>query len=278
MLNLSLSEIKLKKKIFSKSFFHFIKEYRLLILMLLIPFVIVNSFSYEKDSIIINPSNLLNIFTFSNTIVTEGLSTFVSIITVVTLVLAFLQWQKNEKFQRIADVNGLLEELRYNINVLGGLFFTMDEKKFYTKLNFILKNLNKTLTYPNPSDSDEIKIYFFKLIDIKKYDEEFTSTGFQLVKLRNDFITSAISSKSYFNLEKSRIFMNLSHLNYSLMRYNIGIDAFNTKKINFNKLQQEYIIWLHFRLHFMLIDLINQVSEFDFIDKEFIIKIKNYYI
>lgn len=264
-------------KIYAKIFLHYIKEYRLLILMLLIPFLIVNSFSYENDLITIHPKNLINIFVFSNSIVKEGLSTYVSIITVVTLVLAFMQWQKSEKFQRISDVNGLLEELRYNINVLGEIFFTINEKVFYTKLNSILSDLNNTLIYPNPSDSEETKDDLFKFINIQKYNGGLTSTNFQLIKLRNDFITSAISSKSYFNMEKSRIFMNLSHLNYSLMRYNIGIDAFNNKNINLNMLQQEYLVWLHFRLHFMLIDLINQVNEFDFIDNEYIQRIKSFY-
>jgi hypothetical protein len=254
-----------------KRLLYFIKEHDVLVLSLVIPFLIVNMLSFNGDDIIIQPENIMNILSFNNVINKNGLSTYVSVITVLTLIIALLQWHNNNKFQRIADVNGLFEELRYNLNIVSNIFCQIDESKFYFNLNKKLESIN-TIIYPNPSDSDKNKRELSQMIIITKLH-----TDLRFMKLRNDFITSAISSKSYYNLHKSRIFMNLSHLNYSIMRHNMNVDYHNNGLIPVTQLQSEYILWLHFRLNFMLIDLIKNVSEYDFIDKDYVRKIKKYF-
>jgi hypothetical protein len=253
------------------------KIFRAIVFILFVPFIIVNIVSFNNDLISISLKNLQNIFSFSWIIYDNGLKLYVSLITVVSLILFYWRWQTENQAQKIADINGFCEELRHNIN-LTEQFIDYDKHNFYTKIYTEISQMEKEkcLKYPSPCD------FYFTFPD--KYKEytnlvNFKPTptiDFKFLKLRNDFITSAISSKTYFSLNSQRIFLNIGHLNYSITRYNLNIEMFNNNTLAFTGLQQDYFLWLHFRLHFILIDLILCIDSGIFIDKKYINEIKGY--
>ena len=238
----------------------------LLILILIGILLFVNMLIFDGDIIAIDPQNA---FRFSLAIDSNKLKIYLSIIPILTLIFVYLQWHYNSQFQKISEINGLLEELRHNIN-LSKRYCDIIEKPFYYEVYKEIQKFHDNTVYPTHLHRS---LNFFKFIQINPL-----APPEPYVKLRNDFISSAISSRSYFHIKKHRIFLNLGHLNYSILRHNRNIERYlnNSSEFTFRNLQEEYLDWLHFRLHFMLIDLINNVNEMEIIDKEYINKIKSY--
>ena len=243
----------------------FFKKYKNLIFILLIfimPLIIVNLFSYSSLSIIYIP--ILN-----RAIYKTGLETYVSIITVLSLLFAVYQWQSNNKNQRLADINCLLEELRHNVNILGELFLECDFKNLYKEISKEIDRMNDFKIYPNPTDNDSKQYKYDKYIKYKNYNVE------DIVPIRCQFINTLLSSRQFYSITSKRIFLNLGHLKYSIDRHNTYVKQFNEllSKSNripiFKTIQEEYYKWLHFRLHYLLIDLLKNINKGDVLDKDY---------
>ncbi len=183
-------------------------------------------------------------------------------------------------------VNGPGEAKEADIGVAGGKGVGMIFKKgkLYKKvaenelLGVFLKEIDKmdkNKIYPNPTDSTERRDQLLELIT---YNNKIVNAD--LMPLRSNFIDNAISSQNIFALSNNRIFLNLGHLSYSIKRHNFYVNHFNSDPNpipdanEFKTIQKEYALWLHFRLHFMLADLIINTNSKYFIDKEYVRNIK----
>ncbi len=223
----------------------------------------------------------------------DGVYLFVALVTVLSVLVAYSQWQFELNFKRKSDINGLLEELRHNVNIIGGLLVNDNAEELRHNVNiidglfvnykarvfypFIFKEIDKmgnNKIYPNPSDLPDIKEQFYKVISFSNRSADSNL----LMPLRSNFIDNAISSKNIFALSNNRIFLNLGHLSYSIRRHNIYINNFNSdpNQKEYEKIKEQYALWLHFRLHFMLADLISNTKSKYFIDKEYVNNIKEY--
>lgn len=245
-------------------------------IILLIPFIIVNIVSFNNDLISFNFSNIKNIFFFNGIINSDGLKLYFSLFTVISLILFYWRWQTDNQAQKIADMNGLCEELRHNLNITDQ-FLDYDKNIFYSTIKKEISklNMNDLKKYPSPCDFQNNPSQYNELKNLVTFKSA-PSTSVNYFKLRNDFVNSAISSKTYFSLNNQRIFLNLGHLNYSIMRHNLNIEKFNSNLLSFNDLQNEYFLWVHFRLHFVLIDLLLSADTGVFIDKGYIDEIKSF--
>lgn len=207
----------------------------------------------------------------------DGVFLFVSLVTILSILAAYFQWQFELNFKRKSDINGLLEELRHNVNIAGDLFVTFNSKEFYQFIFQEIDKMDKNKIYPNPTDSTERRDQLLKLITFNK-----KMVNNDLMPLRSNFIDNAISSQNIFALSNNRIFLNLGHLSYSIKRHNFYVNHFNADpnpipdENEFRIIQNEYALWLHFRLHFMLADLIINTNSSFFIDKEYVKNIEKY--
>ena len=243
---------------------HFIKYKYLIIILciLLIPLFIVNCFKYSDVSLIKVP--LLNIVIYKT-----GLETYVSIITVISLLFAVLQWQINNKNQRLADINCLLEELRHNANILGNFYYNCDFINLFKEMSKELDSMEDLQIYPNPTDDIEEEFKYHRYLTYSK------SETANIVSLRCQFINTILSSRYLYTIKPKRIFLNLGHLKYSIDRHNKYVENHNNttgyqKRLDtFHIIQQEYYRWLHFRFYYLLIDLIKNISINDVIDKNY---------
>lgn len=227
---------------------------------LILPFIIVNGLSFEGDTIRFIPSEA---FSFSSVLDYDKVKLYLSMIPAFTLTVAYISWNSNSTLQRVADINGLLEELRHNINLCDAYCQITDPRAFYNHIYRALNQFSSYAEYPTDMNSQPALMHHVTAQSL--------NPSFGYIKLRNDFITSAISSKSYFHLKRHRVFLNLGHLNFSILRHNLNVNSHNTNQtaVSANFLQQEYLYWLHYRLHFMLVDLIKSVHKRDIIDKNY---------
>ena len=243
----------------------FLKNYLPLFIAITLPALFVLIIKYENIH-----------YTFlTEKIYKEGVTLFLSLITLSTLFLVFYQWRKDNKAQKLTDINLLFEELRHNINILNSIFVTYDRKIFYSFIANQLLTLAPRGIYPNPTDSDEQKKNLFNYV---KRTDNFKKSN-NIFSPRNNYIQNAITSKNIFNLNNQRIFLNLGHLDYSIKRHNYNIEQYNQltgndKSNKYEVIQFEYIMWLHFRLHFMFVDLIINTPKSYFVDRDFINIIK----
>ncbi len=248
----------------------FLKSY---ILIFVLPFLFVNIIEYPTEkTIAINLHNILNIFNWPIVIDQNRLSLYVSIITILSLLVVLIQWQKVDRRQRLSDINGLIEESKHNINILGNLFIECNYDKMYKAMNVELDKMDAIAIYPNPTDSDGRNFEYMRYIQKNECMRRCT-----IVPLRDQFINTIISSRQIFDIKPQRIFLNIGHLKYSIDRHNRNITEYNKLidkqeelwRIAFSDIQEEYINWLHFRLHYLLIDILKNVSKNDIIDKNF---------
>lgn len=233
----------------------------IIIFVLSLPFVLVNGLTFNRDTFTIEPKD---IFSLSWVFNLNKVKLYLSMIPIFTLIIAYITWVYNKYYQRVADINGLIEELRHNINLCDSANWQISNKSgFYKQVYIELKHLKYYEIYPCDTLSRTALLPFIK--PIPRVTAPF-------IKLRNDFITSAISSKSYYHLSQHRIFLNLGHLNYSILRHNLNIDVHNASHNEkaFDLLQTEYLYWLHCRLHFMLVDLITSVDKREIIDNNYL--------
>ncbi len=251
-------------RLIKKLIMKYCKIIRNILIVLIIPIFIVNL-------IPVNHSKIGFYYFFSFTIYDKGFIIYTSLITIASFIFFYWQWQGAELDQRIAHINGLYEELSHNLRLTDEFLEIIEQKDFYSKLNKEISKMKTELKYPSPCDLSKSK--HDDLEKLVKRKCKSNSRGYYF-KLRNEFITSAISSKIYFSLKTDqRIFINIGHLNYSIMRFNSCIDRFNNKKMKFKELQNEYFEWVHFRLYFLLIDLISYAGE-NIIDKQSVKEIK----
>jgi hypothetical protein len=206
----------------------------------------------------------------------EKFNLFISFLMVGGLVIAIAQWMNNISIRRKTDLNGLLEEIHHNFNIAGDLFIITKEDIFWRKIFHMLK-IQTELVYPNPDNSNFNRQYFNDCLQYSNMKN--IPNG--LIKLTNSFINSAITSDNIFSLSNQRVYTNLGHLNYSILRHNLNVNNFNRLPSNspnrsgtFGQVQQEYYIWVNFRLSFMLVDLIMNTREKYFIDSQYVKRIK----
>lgn len=231
-------------------------------------------FHYEDGVFVFSFSNLFHLSL--NTIDKEKFNLFVSFVTLGGIFIAISQWMYSIFIRRKTDLNGLLEEIHHNFNIAGTLFLIYDDDIYWAKIFNILNNQDE-LIYPNPDNSYFDNKYFSDCLEYSKRKK--IPSG--LINLTDSFIKSAITSDNIFSLSRRRIYLNLGHLNYSISRYNLIIKNYNqvisnlpVKSYAFSKIQQEYYVWVNFRLSFMLVDLIMNTPEKYFIDKKYVRKIK----
>ena len=245
-----------------------LNRHKIYFLLLVLVFLLVFLIDYSDE-------NFFKIFKVI--IYRDGVYLFVALVTVLSILTAYFQWQFELNFKRKSDINGLLEELKHNVNIIGDLFVIFNARDFYP---FIFKEIGKmgnNKIYPNPTDSIERREQLFKFIS---YSNKIIDSD--LMPLRSNFIDYAISSQNIFALSNNRIFLNLGHLSYSIRRHNFYVNNFNSdpnpipNQNEFKIIQKEYALWLHFRLHFMLADLILNTKSKYFIDKEYVENIKKY--
>jgi hypothetical protein len=202
--------------------------------------------------------------------------------------------QKNNKFEedvRKSIVNGLLEEIRHNIDLVDFLEITEEKtNKLHREIAKSLQDMG-TVVYPLPFDSEKWKSllnndFFIQQIELPPINKLSTIHNMRTIFLENA-ITQSLSTI------RERIFLNLGHLYYSLTRYNDTVNIYNNhlfklldyyvvdneesrKKMmlaigsDWKELQIDYSQWLHLRLHFTLIDLIISYDPSDFVDREFV--------
>lgn len=207
----------------------------------------------------------------------EKFDLFTSFLTIGGIIIAITQWMYNISVRRGTDLNGLLEEIHHNFNISGDLFLQYrNEALFFAKIHRLLQ-MQAELVYPNPDNVKFDNQYFNDCFHISNSP---LPTG--IIKLRNSFVNHSITSDNIFSLTKQRIYINLGHLGYSVSRHNLNIDRFNSIRNRLHKTQllvivrKEYYTWVHFRLAFMLVDLVMNSKEKYFIDKEYVRRIKKY--
>lgn len=239
-------------------------------------FVFVNALKYNNGEFYFSITNFSKLTLGINK---DKFELFISFLTIGGIVLAISQWMYNISVRQKTDLNGLLEEIHHNFNILGNFFLRYEnESLFFAKIYQILPKQNG-LVYPNP-DNPNFNKEFFK--DCIQMQNSFPILPHKIFYLRKSFIEKAITSDNIFSLTKHRVFINLGHLYYSISRHNLNIEKYNSindneRKVKYLKnIRDEYYTWLHFRLSFILVDLIMNTNEKHFIDKEYVQYIKSH--
>lgn len=251
-----------------------LRKNHIIIALSIILFVFVHFFYFSNNTFYFSIKELFNTKLFQ--IHKEYLNLFISLFTVIGILFGFYQWYESDKERDKANINALLEEIRHNLNrTEGGFIKKIDDEikkeEFYREIHRILKN-KKILKYPNPDDkNNEFECFY------KKFKPE--KNNFDRIRFINTtvgYISQACSSENVFSLKNHRIYINLGHLNFSLERYNLLLNDYNVNvnESKFDRMYDEYVTWVYFRLNFMLIDLIYNYEAKMFIDKDFVSRIK----
>jgi hypothetical protein len=260
-----------------KQFFIKLWSIKYYFLIFIIPFIFVNMFDYNNESLIcFKPLQIFNIFSFSFIFSVSGFNFFVSLITVISVLLALIQWQSNIKSQNMADVNGLLEEIKLNIKVLGDYCCNADKNIFYKMLYEDIQYFSEITIYPEIINDNEYDKRYRPIIKKSNYSD------YRFMELRNNFINTVVSSRTFFDMKPKRIYLNIGNLKYSIDKHNIFLNEYNNCIDNRNRcfqifvhLQLECYCRLYYRLHCILIDLIVNTPESMVIDKAYYQEIKN---
>jgi hypothetical protein len=205
-----------------------------------------------------------------------------SIVTLIALIWAIVSWRLNIKRSKKAMINALFEEIRHNLVIVQSVFVnepTTDE------LNYLHKRLNesgKKAIYPNPTDSKEAQEVMIDGRYFKRYPD--LKENAYLVEMRMNSLQDIVARGDAVHLLDKRLFLNIHHLFYSIGRYNVFVHRFNAKvekkvsgeEVNMNLVfdhgRGDYMMWLHYRLWFTLLDLIKSVPSNMIIDTEFVNK------
>jgi len=196
---------------------------------------------------------------------------------------ALYQWISINKNNKRAIVNAIFEEIKMNLYVRSDNFFPQLRPKHYRFLYNELEKLKDSDFYPNPTDSEEVKKYLFKGLDMDINDDSLIWEP-PYATLRYNAIEKALTSGVHRRQLKSRIYINIGRLYYSLRRDEGLIERFNkSEPFNVEKgklwkktgVRLNYLIWTHFRLCFLLVDLVITYPEGFFSDKNEFHKIKN---
>jgi hypothetical protein len=243
------------------------------ILILLFCFLMSNFYSLNDGTYVFKISNIKNIFQLSLDIDRDRLNLFVSFTTIVSVFLFLLQWLIVNKREKISYINVLIEELHHNLNIAGQYYYSYDEKETFKSIYNKLKSLNKYSIYPNPTDQNVTGFCFRNLV----VKNALTNPPSTIIKLKNKCISSLVTNGSFFShFSNKRIFINVGHLDYSIDRYNKLVDDYNNNKIKISILQDEYFSWVHYRLLFLLTDIVTDICKNDVIDKKYYDKILKY--
>jgi len=276
----------------------FIIKFFILLIILVIPIslVIFSSFNKIEGGYIVDSNSflkikLLYINDYQLMIATSIASIFAAYFTIVSVIFAYRIWVVRDFQKHKSHVNALIEEIRYNLNVLGKTFIEFNENETYGLISSDLKNFHDNTIYP--CIGDNLKKYNDYFSKIRKRDfSTFDVDKKAFFPLSTLYLDNAISTENLFSLKYHRLFINFSHLKYSIKRHNLLVDSYNnihrvpandpdffrvtnalTNKC-FN-IQENYISWLHLRLNYMLIDIIQSIDERYFIDIDFVHRIKN---
>jgi hypothetical protein len=205
------------------------------------------------------------------------------------------KWETEENNEVIAMVNALLEELHINFRITKSLFLKeMDWKAHYWLFCKLFDKNN--MEYPNPTDdfnetrNKTMRMYsiFFKcehpkeegLVDWEQWLEHYQNKctyikyynkpqSWFFVTLRTNALENILGSGHFFALNipnRDRLFINIGQLHYSIQqRYNLYIKNIdNIKKndtTNFNNFAiKEYLLWTHFRLVFLILDILESFN------------------
>jgi len=243
-------------------------RYRWFIFSIVAPFLLVNLFIYTDSRAVFSPGQISNIFSGRIEFSITGISIYVSIVTVLALLVALVQWKQNEDSMRKATINGLLEELRHNINMASYDFIRFDRSTFFRFIKERLRKLGPMSVYPNPTDDGEDTKDLFSQILLVEIDTNASVTKF--LPLKSDFVATIANSMTFFKLKNKRLFLNLGHLEFSFRRYRTFLEdsRFNTIQ-NYKNIRNEYLYWVHYRMYFFLVDLVQSVDIVDVVDKKF---------
>ena len=210
------------------------------------------------------------------------ISSFGTVVAVIFGLITYFRYRK-EKQQKIqAQINAIIDEIYHNLNLAIFWYGDMAQKEIKCIVSELDK-LDQTKRYPNPTDEtgDPLMHRLF----LSAYDSYDPSNFFNiaidkriLFPLRNDAIIQSMAAGSAAVTLSKRIFLNLGHLDYSIRRFNLHIDIWNSlNKVkildsklveHLKKVKTEYYLWLHFRLLFTFVDILRTYPSKHIYDKD----------
>ena len=191
--------------------------------------------------------------------------------TIAAIAITYSLFTKRQREKEIAQINSIIDEIYHN-TVVGGIFTEGTSEEEVKMIISELNNLTDIEKYPNPDDKKDGPFEhglfsIFKNFDPKDRKKFLPKNAPRenIFPLKDSAISLALSTGTAVILSK-RIYLNLSHLHYSIKRLNILIEDWNIRKKSslsdetlfslYGRIKGEYFIWLHFRLLFSLIDIL----------------------
>lgn len=195
---------------------------------------------------------------------------------------AIFGWNKNAFNRKKALVNALLQELRHNLSINENIFFkdpsSVELRYLYCRLDSLKKHDN----YPNPTDGLELKHGYLRKNTFTWRAKGFPRSPLYFVSLEDQAKSRIVGSGEAIGLISDRIILNLGHLHYSVDRHNNNVSGFNSEvdklpkdtpmPAQFEFVYQEYMNWTHYRLYFLMLDLLDSVPIKYFIDDNFVLQ------
>jgi hypothetical protein len=161
-------------------------------------------------------------------------SFFAGVGTIGAIFITYFLYRTNQNQKEKAKINAIIDEIYHNLNIASMYYGSIENEEIQLIIS-VLNNLSDSQRYPNPTDA-EINPYDHEFFDI--YDGYDKHTFFQMgltkqnfIPFKNLAITQAMATGEALILSK-RIFLNLGHLNYSLVRLKLVIDRWNASNKN----------------------------------------------
>jgi len=212
----------------------------------------------------------------------EWITWIASIATIFALGWAVFTWRRNIYVNKISQINSLLQELRHNLSISENIFFKTASESESMYLYERLDELDDLSIYPNPSDCLEPEKHFLRKNTFIWRIPAHPRSPLYFISLEEQAKSRVLESGAAVGLIGDRIILNLGHLHYSVIRHNNNISSFNAEAntlprdtampSQFDYVYNEYMTWTHYRLYFLMLDLIDSVPIKYFIDKQFVIK------
>lgn len=208
----------------------------------------------------------------------DSVKVWASMGTLAALTWAIWSWQLTILRTKKSMINAIFEEIRHNLNIAESLFVNkpkeVEVKFLYTKI----RATKPKAIYPNPTDSEDnlkemVKGTYFK-------DRPKVNPRSYLMLMRMNSLQDIVTKGDAVHLLGKRLFLNVHHLFYSINRFNEFVKHFNNLvqksqdppevERAFEAARNEYLVWLHYRLWFALLDLIESVPKNKIIDSKYV--------
>ena len=208
-------------------------------------------------------------------------------IPIIALFFAYWQWRRKVFFDMKALFNSLLEEFHHNLNLRDGGFsrkLTADEIKEVYKL-MDDKLSQGDIHYPNPTDIKNPSLHPFMEMAVtnKIFNAGYKSPGY--MKLQSNAIETSLVSGLAVNYLPKRLYLNLGHIFFSIIRHNALIDDLDSiSEYYYSSMQSQnkrwedqhvhmvmdFMLWTYYRNYCILLDLVDTVPKWLFVDEKFV--------